>query len=119
LPFSDSILPFTDILESVQSIEDFTRGFTFETFEQDARTIAAVERKLQIISEAAIRLGDRAEALCPGLPWHNIRGLGNGLRHEYHRIDMATIWNTVTEGLPPLKAAIVKILGQSRGPSEE
>ena len=60
--------------------------------------------------EAAIRLGGDAEALCPGLPWHNIRGIGNWLRHEYHRVDTTTIWNTVTEGLPPLKAAVMKAL---------
>jgi uncharacterized protein with HEPN domain len=32
-----------------------------------------VERKLLLISEAAIRLGEDAERLCPGLPWNNIR----------------------------------------------
>jgi uncharacterized protein with HEPN domain len=40
----------------------------FEAFRQDPKTIAAVERKLQIISEAAIRLGDEAERRCPGQP---------------------------------------------------
>jgi len=32
-----------------------------EAFREDLKTIAAVERKLQIISEAAIRLSDQAE----------------------------------------------------------
>jgi hypothetical protein len=47
--------------------------------------IAAVERHLQKISEAAVRLSDHAEILCPGVPWRNIRGIGNFLRHEYDR----------------------------------
>jgi uncharacterized protein with HEPN domain len=69
-----------------------------------------VERKLQIISEAAIRLAEDAERLCPGLPWRDIRGIGNQLRHAYERIDLSTIWNTVVDDLPALKAAIEDVL---------
>ncbi len=32
-------------------IEAFTEGMDFEAFRQDAKTAAAVERKLQLISE--------------------------------------------------------------------
>lgn len=112
MPFSNSKSYLKDILESVEYIEAFTAGMSCEVFEQDAKTIAAVERKLQVLSEAAIRLGDDAEILCPGLPWHNIRGIGNWLRHAYHRVDRTTVWHTVTEGLPPLKAAVVYALRQ-------
>ena len=48
------------------------------SFTEDARTVAAVERNLQKISEAAVRLGEDAEQLCPGPPWRNIRGIGTG-----------------------------------------
>jgi hypothetical protein len=48
-----------------------------EAFRKDPKTVAAVERKLLLVSEAAMRLGAEAERLCPGLPWHNIRGIGN------------------------------------------
>jgi uncharacterized protein with HEPN domain len=48
--------------------------------------IAAVERKLQVISEAAGRLGEQVEALCPGLPWRDIRGIGNWLRQQTNQI---------------------------------
>lgn len=87
-------------------IEQFTAGMDFEAFRSHPMTVAAVERKLQIISEAAIRLADEAERLCPGVPWRDIRGIGNQLRHAYERIDLATIWNTVTDDLPALKAAV-------------
>lgn len=36
---------------------EFTAGMDLDTFRQDPRTIAAVERKLPVISEAAVRLG--------------------------------------------------------------
>lgn len=81
-----------------------------EAFRQDHRPISAVERKLLVISEAAIRLGDQAAILCPDQPWSSIRGTGNWLRHAYDRIDIETVWRTVTNDLPQLKRATVQAL---------
>lgn len=91
-------------------IDQFTSGMDFEAFRSDPMAVAAVERKLQIISEAAIRLADNAERLCPGFPWRDIRGIGNQLRHAYERIDLRSVWNTVKDDLPALKAGIERAL---------
>jgi uncharacterized protein with HEPN domain len=88
----------------------FVRGMDLESFREDPKTVAAVERKLLLISEAAMRLGDDAGRLCPGLPWHNIRGVGNWLRHRYDRVDVETVWNTVIDDLPPLRSAVWRAL---------
>ena len=85
-------------------------------FCQDPRTIAAVERKLLVISEAAIRLGQEAEIRCPGLPWSEIRGIGNWLRHQYDAVELPVVWKTVRDDLPPLKAAVLRALA---APSED
>jgi uncharacterized protein with HEPN domain len=71
-------------------IGQFVRDMDLEAFREDPKTVAAVERKLLLISEAAVRLGDDAERLCPGLPWRNIRGIGNWLRHRYDSVDVET-----------------------------
>jgi len=56
----------------------------------------AVERCLQRISEAAIRLGEEeAERLVPNQPWQDIRGIGNHLRHGYDALDSGMIWEAV------------------------
>lgn len=81
-----------------------------DSFRWDEKTRAAVERKLQIISEAAIRLGDDAAVLCPHLAWRDIRGIGNWLRHQYDRIDTETIWNTIQDDLPVLRAEVGEAL---------
>ena len=69
----------------------------FEGFRSNPMAVAAVERKIQIVSEAAIRLGEEADKRCPDQPWRDIRGIGNQLRHAYERVDLNTIWNAVTE----------------------
>jgi len=119
LPFSEASLSLTDILDAIVAIEQFTQDMDLDSFRQDPKTIAAVERKLQVISEAAVRLGERAEALCPGLPWRDIRGIGNWLRHQYDRVDIETIWNTVTKDLPPLKAAVHRALNSANPTASE
>jgi uncharacterized protein with HEPN domain len=114
MPFEDAISHFEDILDSIRSIQQFVSGMDREAYCQDEKTQAAVERKLLIVSEAAIRLKDSAEVLCPGIPWRDIRGSGNWLRHQYDSVDVETIWNTIQDGLPPLKSAVEKTLESHR-----
>ncbi len=106
MPFEDEDGFLRDIADAIDMIERFTSGMDLEQFSEDPKTVAAVERKLQIISEAAIRLGASAESRCPGAPWRDIRGMGNWLRHQYDRIELPVIWRTVEVDLPNLKAAV-------------
>jgi uncharacterized protein with HEPN domain len=110
LPFREPSFSLRDIADGIAAIQQFTQGMDVSAFRADAKTVAAVERKLQVISEAAIRLGDQAEVLCPGLPWRNIRGIGNWLRHQYDHVDVESIWLTVIENLPTLAIAVKQAL---------
>jgi uncharacterized protein with HEPN domain len=49
LPFSDADGSLRDIADAIALIETFTAGMDFEAFREDPKTVAAVERKLQII----------------------------------------------------------------------
>lgn len=68
-----------------------------------------VQRGIEIISEAARRIPPELQAREPNIPWAQIMGIGNVLRHEYHRVSDTLIWNVVQEYLPSLKAAIAAI----------
>jgi uncharacterized protein with HEPN domain len=114
MPFEDARSHLEDILESIHYIQQFVRGMDRESYFRDEKTQAAVERKLLILSEAAIRLKDNAEVLCPEIPWRDIRGSGNWLRHQYDRVDAETIWNTIQDGLPPLETAVERALGVAK-----
>ena len=89
-----------------------------ERFRTDVKTMDAVERRLQRISEAAIRLRTDAETLCPGMPWPNICGIGNWLRHQYDRVDLDTVWHTATVEIVPLKASVKDALQQLQSATE-
>lgn len=110
MPFRDAPTHFRDILEGIEHIETFLAGMDFNSYVKDQRTKSAVERQMQIITEAAIRLDTDGEKLCPGPDWKGFRGMGNILRHAYHRVDDQIVWDTVTDELPPLKVAVTKTL---------
>jgi len=115
LSFRPPPLSLRDIADAISLIEEFTLGMDFETFREDPKTIAAVERKLLVVSEAAIRMGEQAVLLCTDQPWPKIRATGNFLRHAYERVDLETVWRTVTDDLPRLKAAVLRALAILEG----
>lgn len=119
MPFDDTKSHLADIAACIESIEQFVLGMDIDAYRQDEKTQAAVERKMLIISEAAIRLKDNAESLCPGVPWRDIRGIGNWLRHQYDRVEAEVVWNTVQDDLPALKAAVEKALASPNAPTED
>jgi uncharacterized protein with HEPN domain len=106
-----------DILTNLDRIAGFVAGMDLEKFRADPMVSYAVQHALLIISEAAHKLGDQAEELCPGIPWPEVRGLGNRLRHEYELIEPARIWYLIEKDLPVLRAAVADALRRA-GDSE-
>lgn len=100
-----------DIIYNIDAVRRYTAGLTADSFIADDKTVDAVERCLGRISEAASKLGPRAEALAPGQEWGKIRGLGNLLRHEYDVIERPVLWGIVEHNLLPLRAACERGIG--------
>ena len=105
MPTQDPPQRFRDIIENIDLIIEFTHGLSREAFDQDIKTRLAAERCLQINTEAAAKLGSIAEDLAPHIPWANIRGMGNRLRHGYGELNAEMIWSTMETELPPLRVA--------------
>ena len=105
-----------EIREAIEGIETHTVGKSLADFQQDWLLRLAVQRALEIISEAARHIPDELLIHAPDVPWKRIRGIGNILRHEYHKIADDVIWAVVIENIAPLKAGVGAI---SRHLSEE
>jgi uncharacterized protein with HEPN domain len=114
VPSKDPLLRFEDILENIVRIEEFTAGMDLQTFTEDLKTRDAAERCLERISEAARKLDALAEELCPAIRWPQVRAIGNLLRHEYDRVDIARVWLTIEDDLPLLKTAVEAALKELR-----
>jgi coenzyme F420-reducing hydrogenase delta subunit len=60
LAFRDTAMHLRDMEEGIDRISEFVSGLSFEDYRNDRKTRSAVERQMQIITEAADRLGDEA-----------------------------------------------------------
>ncbi len=99
-----------DIKEAIEKIETFTKGFTFEEFAEDDKTVDAVIRNLEILGEAAKHIPKRLKEKHPDVDWKAMAGMRNILAHEYFGVRMGIIWKTIKERLPELKQKIEEIL---------
>lgn len=72
----------------------------------------AVERAVQIVSEAAKALSPDYLAKYPNAPWTSIVGIGNILRHEYQRLDDKQLWEIATVHLPKLQPIVMQMLAE-------
>jgi uncharacterized protein with HEPN domain len=111
----DPAVRLADILDNIGRIRSYVGTMDRTQFEHDGRTRDAVERCLERICEAAVRLGDHAGRLVPNQPWADIRGIGNRLRHAYDRLSLPVMWHAVQEELPALEADVHLALIAMRG----
>lgn len=95
------------ILEAIDGIESATKGKSLAEFSGDWLLRHGVQRGIEIISEAARRIPPELQETQPQIPWAQIAGIGNILRHEYHRVSDTILWNVVQNHLAPLKAATI------------
>jgi uncharacterized protein with HEPN domain len=108
---------FQDIVDSIALIDLFVEGVDLERYRDDLKTKSAVECQFQIITEAAYRLGNEADLLCPGPNWKGLMGMGNILRHGYHKVDDEIVWETVKTDLPALRLAVSSVLAAQLSPA--
>ena len=74
-------------------------------FEKNRLVYDAVERCLERICEAVVKLGEQAPVLMPDQPWYKFKAFGNVLRHGYDAIEKDKLFDIVRNDLPSLYAA--------------
>jgi uncharacterized protein with HEPN domain len=105
---SDVASVLCDIEHHIQLALQFVAGMDLAAFQEDTRTVYAVTRCLEIVSEASRRLPEEIKIRHAAIPWREIAGAGNVYRHDYEDVAAKMIWDTVQLALPPLHAAIVQ-----------
>jgi uncharacterized protein with HEPN domain len=105
MPSKSPKVPLADIRDNIRLAQSFVEGFSLRRFRADKRTIYAVTRCLEIISEASRRLSASVKSRHPAIPWKDIAGAGNVYRHDYEDVATDLIWNTI-KALPKLLAVV-------------
>jgi len=99
-----------DILIAARKALQFLEGMTWDEFEGSELHQNAVIRPLEIIGEAARLVSQQTRNAHPEIPWEQMIGMRNRLIHEYFRVNLKTVWETVQNDLHRLIALIEPIV---------
>jgi len=111
---SSNLLLF-DIFQSVEKIEKFSRGISFDQLMTDERTKDAILRNLQVIGEASKNLPESLIADHPEVDWSGLAGVRDIVTHRYFRVDWHLLWISIQEELPVLKSQVHKLIKEESG----
>jgi uncharacterized protein with HEPN domain len=104
--------PLLDIAENLQLAQEFVGDRDYREFYDDRRTLYAVIRCLEIVSEASRRLPSALKARHPEIPWRDIAAAGNIYRHQYEDVLEQRVWRTVQDHLEPLSHVVEEELSR-------
>jgi uncharacterized protein with HEPN domain len=114
MPSDAAVAALRDMDYHIGLAIQFVADLNYEEFRDDTRTIYAVTRCLEIISEASRRLPEDLKARHPSIAWKDMAGAGNVYRHDYEDVAAKLIWDTVQVALPPLRIVVAAEIVSSR-----
>lgn len=103
-----------DASEAAKAVRTFAEGVAKEQFFADLLLRSAVERQLEILGEALVRLRRDDLETAGRIPdLRKIIGMRNVIAHEYGDIDYETVWAVVTKYVGPLIADLDGLLAEA------
>ena len=99
-----------DILDAAKTIREFVAGKTLDDYLNSPVLQAAVERKIEVIGEAARKVSTAFREAHPQIPWRAIIAQRHVLAHEYGEIKQERIWVVTDKHIPELIVALEPLI---------
>ena len=103
-----------DILIAARRAMGFVEGITWTQFQASDLHQNAVMH-LEVIGQAARLVSQELRTAHPEIPWEQMIGMRNRLIHEYFRVSLTILWDTVQNDLPELVAKIEPLVPSDCG----
>ena len=97
-----------DMLQAAREAHGYVARISLERYLKDRSRRRALERTLEILGEAARRVGKSTRARHADIDWRRIIGQRNVLAHEYGEVDDTLLYRTAREHLPEL----IRLIGK-------
>ena len=99
-----------DMLEAARGVVRSVEDLTFKQYQADENLRLAIERRIEIIGEAAGRVSQAVQQAHPGIPWRRIIAQRHVLAHEYGEIDDELIWTVATTHIRQLIMMLERLI---------
>lgn len=103
-------LYLSDIINSIDKIQNYTANLTYDRLCKDDKTLDAVVHNLLIIGEATKQIPPSMRLKYPQIEWKEIAGLRDIIAHNYFSLNEKIIWDIIQTELHPLKNCVENIL---------
>jgi uncharacterized protein with HEPN domain len=98
-----------ELEQSIEDVEQFTKGKTLAEYEQNSMLRAAVERKFTVIGEALAQMVRHFPATERKIEHsRQIIDFRNLLMHEYGEVDDMIVWDIIETRLESLKLDVLR-----------
>lgn len=103
------LLRLENILRAIAGIQETVGNLDYETYIAVWSAKHSCERGIEIISEASRYIPHDLKDSEGAIPWRQIAGIGNVLRHGYEAVSDRVIWDIIQNHLDPLDAAVRRL----------
>ena len=105
----DERLYLQDFLQRIEMIEAFTVNGQEEFF-SSLMVQESVIRCFEVMGEIVKRLSPELLAQHPEIHWSQLAGFRDFLIHNYAKVNLNIVWQSVVDDIPAIRQAVVAIL---------
>lgn len=106
-----------EMLDAIARIHQYVQGTTEAQFRQNLEKQDVVVRRFEVLGEDATHLPVDWKGRHSSIPWRTIADTRNRLIHGYFNVDIAIVWQTITQDIGPLEVELRNILASEFPPS--
>jgi uncharacterized protein with HEPN domain len=108
----DDLIRLRHMIDAAKEALSFAKNKARKDIYADRMLALSIVKSIEIIGEAASTVSKEFQKEPQEIPWANIIAMRNRLIHVYFDIDLDRVWDTITDDLPPLIAALEKPISQ-------
>ncbi|SAL07570.1 hypothetical protein AWB78_08636 [Caballeronia calidae] len=103
------------IVEAIARIEGYISDMPKEVFVANQLLIDAVVRNIEIVGEASNRVTKHHREFRdahPEVEWRGSYEMRSAIAHDYFKVDLDLVWNTVKNDLPAMRETVQGLLDE-------
>ncbi len=99
----------SEILSRITKIKKYIDSSDEDSFANNEMLQDAIIRQLEVIGEASKRVGEETRTNHPSFPWKSFAGMRDRMTHQYDRVDLQVVWDTVDKELPSFEQILYDV----------
>jgi uncharacterized protein with HEPN domain len=99
------------MLDHAREAVDIASGHLQAELAEDRQLELSLVYLVGIAGKATARFSAETPGFQPSIHWRQVSGVGSRLIQEYDNVDLALLWDTIQDDLPPLIVELERIVG--------